>query len=75
MVEQRIGEMAQLSAGRTAVDDLDGKALLWGLAAVAYRTLHTLREHFLSGSRRTARPRRLRLRFFRLPAKPTSHAR
>ena len=44
VVEQRIEEIAQLSAGRTAVDDLDGNALLWSLAVVAHQTLHTLRE-------------------------------
>ena len=61
MVEQRIEELAQLSAGRTAVDDLGGNALLWGFAVVAYQTLHTLRDHFLSSSWRTAQPRHLRL--------------
>ena len=75
VVEQRIEELAQLSAGGTAVDDLDGNALLWSLAVVAYQTLHTLREHFLAGSWRTAQPKRLRLWFFRLPAKLTTHAR
>ena len=61
VVEQRIEEIAQLSAGRTAVDDLDGNALLWSLAVVAYQTLHTLREQCLSGSWRKAHPRRIRL--------------
>lgn len=45
------------------------------LAVVAYQTLHTLRQHCLSGPWRTAQPRRLRLWFFRLPAKLTTHAR
>ena len=75
VVEQRIEELAQLSAGQTAVDDRDGNALLWSLAVVAYQTLHTLREHYLSGSWRTAKPKRLRLWLFRLPAKLTTHAR
>ncbi len=75
VVEQRIEELAQLSAGRTAVDDRGGNALLWSLAAAAYQTLHTLREHYLSGSWRKAQPRRLRLWLFRLPAKLTTHAR
>ena len=75
VVEQRIEEMAQLSAGRTAVDDTGGNALLWSLALVACQTLHTLREHFLSGSWRTAQPKRLRLWLLRLPAKLTTHAR
>ena len=75
VVEQRIEELAQLSAGKTAVDDKGGNALLWSLAVVAYQTLHTLREHYLSGSWRTAQPKRLRLWLFRLPAKLTTHAR
>ena len=75
VVEQRIEEMAQLSAGRTAVDDVGGNALLWSLAAVAYQTLHTLRENHLSGSWRRAQPKRLRLWLFRLPAKLTAHSR
>ena len=75
VVEQRIEELAQLSAGRTAVDDRGGNALLWSLAVVAYQTLHTLRENHLSGSWRTAQPRRLRLRIFRQPAKLTAHSR
>ena len=75
VVEQRIEELAQLSAGKTAVDDLGGNALLWSLAVVAYQTLHTLRKHFLSGSWRAAQPNRLRLWLFRLPAKVTTHAR
>ena len=75
VVEQRIEELVQLSAGKTAVDDTGGNALLWSLAVVAYQTLHTLRENFLSGSWRTAQPKRLRLWLFRLPAKLTTHAR
>ena len=75
VVEQRIEELVQLSAGRTAVDDRGGNALLWSLAVVAYQTMHTLREHSLSGSWRTAQPKRLRLWLFRLPAKLTTHAR
>ena len=75
VVEQRIEELAQLSAGKTAVDDLGGNALLWSLAAVAYQTLHTLRQHFLSGSWRMAQPKRLRLWLLRLPAKLTTHGR
>lgn len=75
VVEQRIEELGQLSAGRTAVDDLGGNALLWSLAVVAYQTLHTLRENHLSGSWRRAQPKRLRLWLFRLPAKLTAHSR
>ena len=61
--------------GGTAIDDTEGNALLWNLAVVAYQTLHTLREHFLSGSWRTAQPKRLRNWLLRLPAKLTTHAR
>ena len=75
VVEQRIEELVQLSAGRTAVDDLDGNALLWSLAVVAYQTLHTLREQCLSGSWRKAQPRRIRLWLLRLPGKLTTHGR
>ena len=37
VVEQRIEELGQLSAGRTAVDDLGGNALPWSLAVLAYQ--------------------------------------
>ena len=36
---------AQLSAGRTAVDDVGGNALLWRLALLAYQLLHILRSN------------------------------
>ena len=72
-MEQRTEELAQLSAGKTAVDDLGGNALLWSLAVVANQTLHTLRQHLLSGSWRMAQPKRLRLWLVRLPAKLTTH--
>ena len=75
VVEHRIEELGQLSAGKTAVNHLGGNALLWGLSAVTCQTLHTLRRHFLTGSWRTAQPRRIRLRVIRLPAKLTTHAR
>ena len=67
VAEQRIEELAQLS-GRTAVDDVGGSAVLWGLAVVACQTLHTLRDNHLSGSWRMAQPKRLRLWLFRLTA-------
>ena len=75
VVEQRIKELAQLSAGKTAVNHLGGNALLWSLTVVAYQTLHMLRQNFLSGSWRTAQPNRLRLWLLRLPAKLTTHGR
>lgn len=75
VIEQRIAELGQLSVGQTAIDDLAGNALLWSLGTVAYQLLHTLRTTALSGSWRTAQPKRLRLWLFRLPAKITRHAR
>jgi hypothetical protein len=75
VVEQRIEELGQLGAGRTAVDDLHGNALLWQMAAVAYQLLHVLRTTTLRGAWRRAQPHRLRTWLFRLPAKLTRHAR
>ena len=75
VVEHRIEELVQLSTGKTAVDHLGGNALLWGLSALTYQTLHTLRRHFLTGSWRTAQPKRIRLWMIRLPAKLTTHGR
>jgi hypothetical protein len=75
LVEQRIEELGQLSVGQTAVDDLGGNHLLWGLGALAYQMLHTIRTTALSGSWRRAQPKRLRAWLFRLPAKLTMHAR
>ncbi len=75
VIEQRIEELGQLALGHTAVDDLEGNALLWGLGVFAYQILHTLRSTALSGSWRRAQPKRLRLWILRLPAKFTGHAR
>ena len=75
VVEQRIEELAQLGAGRTAVDDLAGNALLWQMAGLAYQLLHQIRSTALQGSWRTAQPDRLRNWIFRLPGKLTRHAR
>ena len=75
VVEQRIEELGQLSAGRTAVDDLGGNALLWSLAVLAYQLLHILRANFLGGRWRAVQPRGIRLRLLRAPARITSHAR
>ena len=75
VIEQRIAELGQLSVGQTAVDDLDGNALLWSLGMLTYQLLHTLRTTALSGAWRTAQPKRLRLWLLRLPAKLTRHAR
>ncbi|WP_419166599.1 transposase [Candidatus Palauibacter sp.] len=67
VVEQRIGELGQLSAGRTAVDDLGGNALLWSLAVLAYQLLHILRANCLGGRWRAVQPRGIRLRLLRAP--------
>ncbi len=75
VVEQRIEELGQLSAGRTAVDDLGGNALLWSLAVLAYQLLHIPRANFLGGRWRAVQPRGIRLRLLRAPARITSHAR
>jgi len=75
LIEQRIEELGQLGLGGTAVDDLDGNALLWSLGVLAYQLLHTLRSTALSGSWRWAQPKRLRLWLLRLPGKLTGHAR
>jgi hypothetical protein len=75
VVEDRIKEMGELGAGRTAVDDLGGNHLLWSMAALAYQLLHFIRSTALSGSWRKAQPSRLRNWLLRLPAKLTRHAR
>ncbi len=75
VVEDRIKELVQLGADRTAVDDLGGNRVLWQLAATAYALLHVLRTTALHGSWRRAEPERLRNWLFRLPAKLTTHAR
>ena len=75
VVEQRIEELGQLSAGRTAVDDLGGNALLWSLAVLAHQLLHIPRANFLGGRWRAVQPRGIRLRLLRAPARITSHAR
>ncbi|MGH3927349.1 MAG: transposase, partial [Pseudonocardiaceae bacterium] len=75
LVEQRIAELGQLALGRTAIDHLDGNALLWGLGACAYQLLHFVRTTALQGDWRRAQPDRLRAVLFRMPAKLTTHAR
>lgn len=75
VVESRIKELVQLGAGATAVDDLGGNHLLWGMTVLAYQLQHMIRTQGLSGSWRRAEPNRLRNWLFRMPAKLTSHAR
>ena len=55
-VEQRIEELAQISTGKTAVNDLGGNALLWNLAALAYQTAPTLPLGLLADSPAEADP-------------------
>ncbi len=74
-VEQRIKELGQLSVGETAVDDLDGNALLWTLGTLAYQLLHVLRTVCLTGEWQSAQPKRLRRWVFALHGKLTTHAR
>ncbi len=75
MVEQRIEELGQLSVGQTAIDHLEGNALLWTLGTLAYQLLHVLRTTTLSGRWKRAQPKRLRTWLFRLPGKLTTHSR
>jgi hypothetical protein len=75
VVEQRIEELGQLGAGKTAIDNLDGNALLWQLAAFSYQILHVFRTTSLYGHWRNAQPNRLRNWLLRLPAKLTQHSR
>lgn len=73
VVEQRIGELAQLAVGQTAVDDLDGNRLIWDLGGLAYQLFHMLRTR-LSGAWRKAQPKRLRVWLFRPPGRWTPMA-
>ncbi len=70
VVEQRIKELKQLSAGQTAVDDTGGNRLLWALGGLAYQLLHHLRRQ-LSGPARYMQPKTLRARLFGGAAKFT----
>ena len=74
VVEQRIEELKQLSAGRTAVDDLGGNHLLWALFGLTYQLVHTLRRQ-LPGPWRRAQPKRLRTWLFHTPARLTRTSR
>jgi len=74
VVEQRIKEFGQLSAGQTAIDDLDGNRLLWALGGVAYQLLHILRTTALGNAWRTAQPKRIRAWMVRMPGRFTSHS-
>lgn len=75
VVEQRIEELGQLGMGATAIDDLDGKALLWSPGALAYQLVHTIRRELLSGPWKVAQPKRVRLWVFRVPGNSTRSGR
>jgi len=70
VVEQRIEELKQLSAGQTAVDDFGGNHLLWALSGLTYQLVHTLRRQLPAPWRR-AQSKRLRTRMFRVPSRFT----
>ncbi|HEU4754731.1 MAG TPA: IS1380 family transposase [Armatimonadota bacterium] len=72
LVEQRIEELGQLGVGRTAVNDLGGNHLLWGLGALAYQLLHFARTVAM---RRVGQVRTLRALVLRAPGKLVRHAR
>lgn len=71
-VEHRIEEMAQLGVGRTAVDDIGGNHLLYGIGALAYQLLHFART---TGLHATAQVKTLRALVLRAPGKLIRHAR
>lgn len=71
VVEDRIEELCQMGAGRTAVDDIGGNRLLWQMAVLAYELFHVIRTTSLTGSGKRAQPKTLRLWLFRIPAKQT----
>jgi hypothetical protein len=74
-VEHRIEEMGQLGAGRTAVDDLGGNHLLWGLAALAYEMQHFVRTAALDRTAELRQVKTLRALVIRTPGKLVRHAR
>ncbi|MGH7503092.1 MAG: transposase [Longimicrobiales bacterium] len=75
VVEQRIAELGQLAIGDTAIDHLEGNALLWQIGSLAYQLLHFARTTALAGDWQRAQPDRLRAALFRMPAKLTTHSR
>lgn len=74
VVEHRIEELTQLSAGRTAVDDLGGNKLLWAMSALSYQLLHYARTKVLPKQWRTAKPKRVRNYLIRIPGRLVRHA-
>jgi len=72
VIEQRIKELAQLSVGQTAIDDVDGNRLLWAVGGLAYQLFHDLRAR-LRRTWQVAQPKRLRAWLFRMPGRWTTH--
>jgi len=72
VIEQRIEELAQLSVGQTAIDDVDGNRLLWAVGGLAYQLFHDLRAR-LRRTWQVAQPKRLRAWLFRMPGRWTTH--
>jgi hypothetical protein len=75
LVEHRIEEMAQLGVGRTAVDDIGGNHLLWGLGALAYQMLHLVRTTALDKKQAREQVKTIRALVIRTPGKLVRHAR
>jgi hypothetical protein len=75
LVEHRIEEMGQLGVGRTAVDDIGGNHLLWGLGALAYQLLHLVRTVALGSTHAREQVRTIRTLVIRTPGKLVRHAR
>ena len=75
LVEHRIEEMGQLGVGRTAVDDIGGNHLLWGLGALAYQLLHLVRTVALGSNHAREQVRTIRALVIRTPGKLVRHAR
>ena len=73
LVEHRIEELGQLGVGRTAVDDIGGNHLLWGLGVLAYQLLHFARTVVLAKPREQVKT--LRALVLRTPGKLVRHAR
>ena len=71
-VEHRIEEMAQLGVGRTAVDDIGGNHLLYGLGALAYQILHFTRTVAMQWK---GQVKTFRVLAIRTPGKLIRHAR
>ena len=75
LVEHRSEEMGQMGVGHTAVDDIGGNHLLWGLGALAYQLLHLVRTIALGGGHARKQVKTIRTLVIRTPGKMVRHAR